>query len=320
MADFRNPVDIGNRALQRCGATRVNSLTEDSKNASEVAFCYDKLRRAELRRNPWRFSIKKAAIRPLSEDTRLFTGAAWAVGTSYTPGAVVLRNNKLWQTPVASTGEEPGADNTPWDSYAGTLTVEPWDSGTAYYAGELASNGGNVYLSLVSSNDDEPPAATWVLLGDQDDVSHAYSVLYPLGAGPVNQTGTLNVYHLPNSYLRMAPQGPKEGSSSWLGAPSGLQYSDWDLEGDFLTTRDERLIVLRFVADVTQVTSFDPMFCEGLACRIGLEVCEPLTQSSDKLGNIGAQYKLFMGEARTVNAIELGPTEPPEDDYIVCRL
>jgi hypothetical protein len=64
---------------------------------------------------------------------------------------------------------------------------------------------------------------------------------------------------------------------------------------------------------------FDPMFVEGFGSRIALETCEPITQSTEKLKAIAGEYKTFMGEARTVNAIEQGPTEPPEDDYITCR-
>jgi hypothetical protein len=38
-----------------------------------------------------------------------------------------------------------------------------------------------------------------------------------------------------------------------------------------------------------------------------------MTQSTEKLKAISfSEYKTFMGEARTVNAIEQGPTEPPD--------
>ncbi len=319
MADFENSTDIANRALQHVGGTRIDALTDDSKNAAAVAFCYDKLRRAELRRNVWRFSIRRAILRPIDEDSRLLTGVAWAVGTSYGVGAIVTRDGRLWQTSVTSTGEAPGADGSPWDIYCGTMTIQPYDADIAYYPGELVSDGGNVYLSLTMNNEQEPPDTQWVLIGDQDDVSEPLVILYPIEAGPSSDTNTANVYRLPGGFLRQAPEDPKAGSTSWLGAPSGLQYSDFRFEGQYIVTTHTPLIMLRFAADVTNVLTFDPMFCEGLAARIGLETCEEITQSSEKLSNIGAQYKLFMGEARTVNAIELGPTEPPEDDWITCR-
>ncbi len=144
--------------------------------------------------------------------------------------------------------------------------------------------------------------------------------VYPIGAGPAQQTETRNVYRLPANFLRKAPQNPKEGSNSILGAPSGRQYDDWDLEGNFLVTRDVAPIALRFVADITDVTAMDDMFCEGLGARIGLEVCEEVTQSTAKKSTIASEYAKFMGEARSVNGIETGPEEPEQDDYLSCRL
>ena len=144
--------------------------------------------------------------------------------------------------------------------------------------------------------------------------------LYPIGAGPGSQTTSRNVYRLPSGYLRKAPQNPKAGAVSYLGAPGGIASDDWEFEGNYITTSDNPVIVLRFVADIRDVTKMDPMFCEGLGARIGLEICEPLTQSGDKLRNIGQIYKTFMGEARAINGIEAGPTELPLDDWLACRL
>jgi hypothetical protein len=62
------------------------------------------------------------------------------------------------------------------------------------------------------------------------------------------------------------------------------------------------------------------MFCEMLALRVALDGNERVTQSHDKESVIGSKYKQFAFEARAVNGIEQGATEPPEDDYITCRL
>lgn len=77
--------------------------------------------------------------------------------------------------------------------------------------------------------------------------------------------------------------------------------------------------MLRFVADMVDVPRMDALFCEGLAARIGLEVCEPITQSTSKMGAIKTLYDQVMSDARTVNGIETGAEEPPVDDYIACR-
>jgi hypothetical protein len=50
-----------------------------------------------------------------------------------------------------------------------------------------------------------------------------------------------------------------------------------------------------------------------------LEVCEIITQSTEKLKNISGEYAKFMTEARTVNGIENEAEEAPRDDYLAVR-
>lgn len=180
--------------------------------------------------------------------------------------------------------------------------------------------GGNPgqWQTVPATQPDVMRGQNWLKLGAA--AIKSFKIVYPIGSGPSNQSTTRNVYRLPNGFLRKAPQDPKAGSASYLGAPSGLAYDDWEYEGDFITTRTTQVILLRFVANFSDVTRMHPMFCEGLGARCGLEVVEELTQSAEKLNTIGAKYKLFMGEARQVNAIEIGAEESPEDDYITCRL
>lgn len=330
MANYQTSVDIANRALQHVGGKRVVTLADDSVNASAVLFCYDKLREAELRRNVWVFSVRKAALRPVDTNTKLLAPAAWAVGTTYAAGAVVTSGGSMWESQAAANiGNAPGTDGTPWELYAGPKTIRLFVlnstgalSDVAYYSGELVRGNGagdttTVYRSLVSNNSDVPPTANWLSLGT---VGATLSILYPLGAGPVSNSDTRNVFVLPAAYMREAPQDPKAGNVSWLGAPHGNNPDDWAFENGMLVSQTDTLIVLRFAASVTRVPTMDPMFCEGLAARIGLEICEEVTQSQEKLKGIGAQYKLFMSEAREINGIEVGPVESPEDDYIVCRV
>lgn len=317
MSAFNIPEDIANRALQHIGGRRIVSLAEDSKNASEIAACYDRLREAELRRNVWRFATRRAVMRPIDTTTTLFTPATWLIGTTYAVGAIVTYAGQAWQTTVASTGQAPGLSTSPWDLYFGPLTISVYDSTVAYYAGELVLSSATVYLSLVSSNADVPPTAKWLSLGA---TSGPLTILYPIGSGPSNQSATRNVFRLPSNFLREAPQDPKAGSVSFLGAPSGLGYNDWEFESDYLVSREVFPIVYRFVADITGVQRMDAMFCEGLAARIAVEVCEPITQSTEKVQRAASAYQKFMGEARIVNGIETGSTEPPEDDFITCRI
>ncbi len=518
---FNSPVDIANRACQHCGVTRIASLDEDSVQAGEILFCYDKLRKAELRRNVWRFAIKRAAIRPIAIGTMLLSAPLWSPTTTYGFGAIVADSGGvMWQSLSQDNLNNQLGASPVWDLYCGPLTVSPYDTsgttgyfsgelvyetpgdgtytvyaslqngnaqdprapslwiaatqfaldqvvqyyaawaiGTTYAAGDvvtysrvayisliagnvgnnpatasagmwiglpitlapayynsttaytvgmfvtylgtnyvcvLASTGnlptnttywaaqatGTTYVSLIEFNLNNDPSlspAPWISsvsysIGDSvgatnrliytsttnsnagndpttdngsnwtssgvltpwttvDPFGNANStwlqlgvslvapnIIYPIGAGPANQSFTRNVFRLPAGFLRRAPQDPKAGSVSFMGAPTGLMYDDWNLEGNYIVSRETEPIALRFVADITDVSKFDDMFCEGLGARIALAIVQRVTNSNEKTNIIANEYTKFMGEARTVNGIETGSTEPPEDDYLTCRI
>lgn len=437
MSEFSTPVDIGNRALQHVGVggkNRIVSFADDDKNASAVAFAYDKVRKAELRRNVWRFAIRRATLRPIDTTTLLIVPAAWSATTAYPVGAIVSDSSGiLWvnATPI-NLNKTPGADPS-WDVFFGPLTATPYDATIAYDAGELVYedngagkievfaalttgagedpsatdswsattiyakgqtviSGGFYYLSLVDQNLNQSPtaydmwnvnstyAANATLIGNDgklyqslvgsnkghDPITDSLlynpnttnfggahwmptgavaawtsaflqtvssnqwcgqvagvaslNIIYPLGSGPSSQSTTRNAYRLPNGYLRQAPQDPKAGAVSFLGGPTGNTYKDWGFEGNYLVTREGQAIVFRFVADITLVSTMDDMFCEGLAARLGYEVCEEITQSTDKQRACTAAYGKFMDEARIVNGIELGPVEAADDEFISVRM
>jgi len=411
----------------------ADGFSEDSKIASEIAFCYGKLRQAELRRNVWTFACRRTMLRSIDANTMLLTPALWVSTTIYFVGSIVADqygNNWISRIPN-NRANDPLSTATPyWEPYFGPLTAALHDPDQSYYAGEIvyttAGDGtSRVYLSLQSGNEDTPGTATaydsTVVYQKNDVVTYssvaymslidlneantptssaaawasgtAYTIgqaatgsdgirytsvgngnlgndptltsptswtntgtltpwttsftggagsvkwrqiggaefpmgvglstldiVYPLGTGPSTQAASRNIFMLPSGFLREASQYPKSGVTTWLGGPSGVTYNDWVLENGFLVTNDTGPLPYRFVADVTDVSRMDPMFCEGLAARVGLEICEPVTQSSAKLSTIAKVYDTFMTEARTVNAIEQGPDEPPMDDFITCRL
>lgn len=53
---------IANRALQKLGADRIESLTQDNPNARSMNAVYTQVRDEELRRHDWGFAIKRASI------------------------------------------------------------------------------------------------------------------------------------------------------------------------------------------------------------------------------------------------------------------
>lgn len=227
-----------------------------------------------------------------------------------------------------------------------SATPNPWSSGTTYSIGQQVYGSvadPTIYTSLQNSNTGHTPASSptfWTNTGVfqpwADTISGGtgskkwleltpialtdFFMIYPIGTGPSSNAVTKNIYRLPAGFVRKAPLDPKAGSTSPLGAPSGLAYDDWLIENDFIVTTEARAIVLRFIADIQDVTKMDDMFCEGLAARMALETCEELTQSTGKKQAVASEYNKFINIAKKTNAIETGPIEPPEDDFLQCRV
>lgn len=204
-----------------------------------------------------------------------------------------------------------------------------------------ALTGGTSYMSLVDLNTNYPPASSasqwtatftggvgnqqWLLIGGTNAPANGVALstidlVYPLGVGPSTEASSRNIFRLPAGFLREAPQDPKAGSTSWLGAPSGQWYNDWTKWGNYIVSQQSDPIVYTFVADVADVSTADDMWCAGMAYRVALATVTILTESQATKQSIAQEYQKFMGEARIVGGIDTGPTEPPEDDYVIARL
>jgi hypothetical protein len=130
MAEFRTDIDIANRALQHCGASRIVAFTDDSKNASETQFCYPKVREAELRRNVWTFACRRTMLRAVDTGTMLLDAALYASTTTYFVGSIVAdQYNNLWQSTIQSNlANDPLLTSSYWEPYFGPLAVALYDS------------------------------------------------------------------------------------------------------------------------------------------------------------------------------------------------
>lgn len=106
---------------------------------------------------------------------------------------------------------------------------------------------------------------------------------------------------------------------------------DWHLEGRTILSNanDSPLsanppppgpaLALVYVADITDPTLFDALFCEALSARMAVEMVERLTQSNQKLAAMQNKYQFAIAQASSANAFEQLAIEPPEDSWIVGR-
>lgn len=322
---FTQPLDIWNRGMQFLGIPQISSTTENTKQQRECSFCYDKLRRAELRRAPWRFATRRATLRPLTATTQFFQPAAWASGSNYLVGQLVVDAvGTYWICLVAHSATAingPGSVQVPgpqnWQEFFGTLFCDTWttSAGNTYNLGELVylSQTAKFYLSLINGNTGSPDSTSWVAL-----MGAGLPALFFTVAGPgVKLTGRArNLFPLPTGYLRAREQddGKAPGSTN-LGTSAGLRFSDMQIEDNYFVSQATTPQVFRFGADITDVTRMDDLFCDGLAHRIAYELAETLTNSSQKVQLAGAAYRLFISDARLINWLEVGNTEPQEEDY-----
>jgi hypothetical protein len=268
------------------------------------------------------------------------TATAWSAASTYSTADIVTYLSVSYMSLInLNTNQTPSA------------SPAAWSAATTYTTGQRVYNpvDGLIYSSVGSGNINHDPSTdggvhwtntgvlcpwttvftagagslNWLQVGGAEfPVGVGLTPLrirYPIGSGPSQMASNLNVYRKPAGYLREAPQDPKAGSSSILGAPTNSLYNDWMFEGNYIVTRTNDVIILRFVADMQDVSQMDDLLCECLAAQIALAVCEPLTNSTAKITTIAQILKKKESEAITVNAIEAGSEEAPLDDYIACR-
>ncbi len=128
---YKTELDIGNRACQIIGVPRIKDFTS-TKAGLEIGFCYDKLREAELQRNVWRSSIRRAIIRAIDNSTLLWTPQSYAAGTTWSLGQVVVdTNGDWWQSKVNSNIGNTPAIGAFWAHYFGPDTFDPYVAQTS---------------------------------------------------------------------------------------------------------------------------------------------------------------------------------------------
>lgn len=319
MGSFISPYDIANRALQHMEQPRISSFSDLSMQAVETGFAYDKMRRAELRRSVWTFATRRCVLRQRTGTMSRLTFATFSPTTTYAAGDIVAdANGYLWIATAGGTGVYPPSYsaavftyNPMWQAYFGPAYVDVWGSTANYINGDVVALSGVYYLCVAANTNQSPPNATYW----HPIQGAATAGLLNFSPGGFNQAGTTarTAFYLPNNFMRLAAQDPKQPGTSHLSVSAGLKWSDWELESGVLYSATlSNPYVLRFVADVQDVTSMDDLFCEAVAARMGMALVGRFTSSEGKLDEIKMFYQQVVAEARAMSSIEAGSTE---DDF-----
>lgn len=90
------------------------------------------------------------------------------------------------------------------------------------------------------------------------------------------------------------------------------------VEGRHIYT-DETALKLFYIADVTDVSKFDPMFEEVLAISLAIDLAYDLSAGFDHPRNLKVELQQAIKDARNSNAIEGTPEIIVIDDWIASR-
>jgi hypothetical protein len=332
VATFQTNVDIANRAMQHLGQTAIVAFTDTSRQAIEIAAAYDKLRTTLLQMTPWRFATRRAFIYPYTTSTGRFIPAPWAGSTPYVVGQIVQdTNGTYWicQYSHTSSATAVAGSNAPgyaltgypayWQQYFGPLVADLYSSSVTYNAGDLAYTGSgpyDVYISLTNGNINHAPSggSPWQNISGSGAATTFLSTAFvlPAGVGFTNNSLARNIFPLPNGFLRFTAPDQKRPNNPFLAASAAMRMQDWEPEGNYFVSSSTTPLLVRFIADVSDVLSMTPLFCETLAAFNGKELSEPLTQSQEKFQRIAAAFNDLFTTAEQINYLEIGSTEVQE--------
>lgn len=335
---FTNVLDICNVVAQNLGVPRVGATGENSKMWLEFQAIYDKIRQDELRSHVWRFACRKAALRAVTATTKILTFPAYAPGTSYQRGDIVsdttanagISGTSLYVSLIAA-----NVGNTPssatkyvqtWAPYFGPYSCEGYDATHTYSTGELVWVTTNTYFSTANANINNTPSggSPWSAAALTGVINQTMVIEYPISQ--FNSGTTRTVYQLPYGFMRVAPQDPKSAGVAHQVSGAGMQWSDYQFEGEYLLSSTAPNVatlgplLFRFVADIADVTRMDALFARSLCARIGFELCETITQKPELKKDLGSMYDRFVAEAKQVNLIESGTSDPLDADFPLSRL
>lgn len=126
-------------------------------------------------------------------------------------------------------------------------------------------------------------------------------------------------YQLPSDCLRVIQV------DEFFPGPSMSDYrnrseAQYQIEGNKILTDLGAPLKVRYVSRLEDTGAWDALFVEAFACRLAVEVCERLTQSSSKRQLAWDEYKIAVREAVRADAIENPPEPLPDDSWMLSRL
>ena len=165
--------------------------------------------------------------------------------------------------------------------------------------------------------------ARFAALRDLEQRSHPWSFAATRAQLSAEATapafGYARQFVLPADCLRLVRVGDYDavaGLTDYDGGGRAL----YALEGGRILTDLAAPLNIRYVRRIEDTTRWDPCFEEALACRVALDLAEPLTQSDAKIQRAASLYAKAISEARRQNAIERASESQPDGSWVMSRL
>lgn len=126
-------------------------------------------------------------------------------------------------------------------------------------------------------------------------------------------------YQVPTDFLRLISAGDYAPGLDMAEIRGGLDMEDYTIEGRLILTDYPAPLSIRYVRKVTDVSQFDPAFCEALASRLAYETALKIADSTSTKEQAGADYKAAIREAIRANVLQLPAQRIPDNSWIVSH-
>lgn len=132
--------------------------------------------------------------------------------------------------------------------------------------------------------------------------------------------GYAYAFPLPSDYLRLLVVGEWAPGYNQADYRNANDNQDWVIEGSNILSDTAGPLKIRYIKRESDPTKWDASFVESFACRLAAELCETLTQSSNKRQLAWNEYEQAIQKARRAGAIELPPRVVDDDTWVLARL
>ena len=127
------------------------------------------------------------------------------------------------------------------------------------------------------------------------------------------------LYQLPNDFLRLQMAGDLFPGVSFADYRNGPDQ-DYAIQNGQIATNIPAPLDIKYVARITDPTTFDPLFVMALGYRIGMVLAETLTQSTDKAQACAAAYGAALQTAVRVGSVQQPPRGIADSAWVLTRV